>query len=231
MVPHGSRTHRGLNSVTPTEAQEGCIYWWAGIGWRGPRGRVSSMKGQTQKPELCVMSNDANRPPTRQQVIAALSQIIGLPLTAARRAADVRTFQFGTLRPIDRGSVGDFALHVQCPWRIEGPPGIVTGRLDLWEQVENNAPFDENWDYEKSPNLQDARLEQWLERHESALIVGSVDADEFGGAAISLGHVFVLRLFPAGTRGEDWRLFRPKTDAPHFVIIGGLVEPDGEGGA
>jgi hypothetical protein len=76
------------------------------------------------------MSQKANRIPTRQQVIVALSQIIGLPLTAARRAADMRTFQFGTLRPVDRGSVGDFALHVQCPWRIEGPDGIVTGRSD-----------------------------------------------------------------------------------------------------
>jgi len=177
------------------------------------------------------MSHDTNRPPTRQQVIAALSQIIGFPLTAVRRAADLRTFQFGTLRPVDRGSVGDFALHVQCPWRIEGQDGIVTGRLDLWEPVEDNAPFDEHWDHEKSPNLQDARLEEWLARNESSLVVKSVDADEFGGAVIGLGQSFVLRLFPAGTRGEDWRLFRPTTGAPHFVIIGGMVEPDGEAGA
>jgi hypothetical protein len=117
---------------------------------------------------------------TRQQVIAALSQIVGLPLTAARRAADMRTFQFGILRPVDRGSVGDFALHVQCPWRIDGPDGIVTGRLDLWEPVEDNAPFDENWDYEKSPNLQDARLERWLTENGGFVVVKGVDADEFG---------------------------------------------------
>ena len=171
------------------------------------------------------MSHDAKWPPTSQQVIAALSQIIGLPLTAARRAADMRTFQFGTLRAVDRGSVGDFALHVQCPWRIEGPNGIVTGRLDLWDPVEENAPFDENWDYEKSPNLQDARLERWLARSELSLVVKSVDADEFGGAAISFGQGFVLRLFPAGIRGEDWRLFQPKSDGPHLVISGGVVEP------
>lgn len=172
------------------------------------------------------MPGNASRSPVSQQVIAALSQIIGLPLTAARRAADMRMFQFGTLRPVDRGSIGDFALHVQCPWRIEGPEGIVTGRLDLWEPLEDNAQFDENWDYEKGPNLQDARVDQWLTRHESRLVVKSVEADEFGGAAISLDQGFVLRLFPAGTRGEDWRLFRPQTDAPHFVVAGGLIEPD-----
>jgi hypothetical protein len=164
----------------------------------------------------------------RQQLILALSQIVGLPLTAARRAADMQTFQFGPLRPVDRGSVGDFALHVQCPWRIEGPDGIVTGRLDLWEPVEENAPFNENWSYEESPNLQDARLERWLAECEGSLVVKSVDADEFGGASIRFDRGFVLRMFPAGTRGEDWRLFRPKTGTAHLVISGGRVEPEVE---
>lgn len=172
------------------------------------------------------MSLKGNQPATSQRLIAALSQIVGLPLTAARRAADMRTFQFGTLRPVDRDSVGDFALHVQCPWRIEGPEGILTGRLDLWEPLDGNAPFDENWDYEKSPNVQDARMDHWLAQNPMPLTVRAVDADEFGGAAITLDQGFVLRLFPAGTRGEDWRLFRPKTDAPHLVVSGGIVESD-----
>lgn len=120
------------------------------------------------------------------------------------------------------GLIGDFALHVQCPWRIERPDGIVTGRLDLWEPVTDNAPFDEDWDCEKGPNLRDALVKQWLAQHESVLVVTSVEADEFGGAAISFNQGFLLRLFPAGTRGEDWRLFRPKTDAPHFVVSGGF---------
>jgi hypothetical protein len=174
------------------------------------------------------MSLNANQRATRQRVIAGLSELIGLPLTAARRAADMRTFQFGILRRVDRGSVGDFALHVQCPWRIEGPVGIVTGRLDLWEPVEDDAPFDENRDYETSPNLQDARLQRWFEQDGASLVVQAVDADDFGGAAVNLGQGFVLRLFPAGTRGEDWRLFRPNTDAPHLVVSGGVVEIDEE---
>ena len=163
---------------------------------------------------------------TRKQVATTLSQIIGLPLTAARRAADMRTFQFGTLRAVERGSVGDFALHVQCPWRIEGPDGIVTGRLDLWESVEEDIPLEQNWNYEQSPNLQDTLVERWLAEHKGALVVQSVDADEFGGASISLSQDFVLRMFPAGARGEDWRLFRPNGDLPHLVISGGKVECD-----
>jgi hypothetical protein len=168
---------------------------------------------------------------TRPHLIAALSQLIGLPLTAARRAADMRTFQFGPLRPVGGGSVGDWALHVQCPWRIEGPDGIVTGRLDLWEPADENALVDEKWDYETAPNLQDARLEWWLMGPEASRVVRGVDADAFGSAALRFDHDFVLRLFPAGTRSEDWRLFRPKTGHPHLVIIGGAVEQHDEHGA
>lgn len=206
--------------------------------WAGPRRvgalfyslgrRARRVAGHTAPPVILPMPN---RPLTRQRVIAELSQIIGLPLTAARRAAGMRMFQFGTLRPVGSGSVGDYALHVQCPWRIEGPDGIVTGRLDLWEPVEENSPFDENWDYEKSPNHQDVRVEAWLASEKLFLVVKGVDADEYGGAAISFDNGFILRLFPAGTRGEDWRLLGPKTGCAHFVIFGGMVESDGEAGA
>ncbi len=164
---------------------------------------------------------------TQQQAIAALTQLIGLSLSAARRAADMRTLQFGTLCPVDRGSVGDFALHIQCPWRIEGLDGIMTGRSDLWEPVESGPDIDrEAWDYEKGPNLQDAQLEQLLAQHGQSLVVREVDANDFGDATVAFDGGYVLRLFPAGTRSEDWRLFRPATDDPHFVISGGKVESD-----
>ena len=78
------------------------------------------------------------------------------------------------------------------------------------------------------PTLQDARLKAWLAQNKLSLVVKTVDADEFGGASVSFDHGFLLRLFPAGTRGEDWRLFRPKTDAAHFVVSGGAPELDNE---
>ena len=159
---------------------------------------------------------------TRQQVISALSQLVGLPLAVARRAADMRVFHFGAMRAVERGSVGEFALHIHCPWRVEGPDGIVTGRSDLWEPAEESDP-DRSWDYEKSPNLQDVRIDAWLSGGASPVVV-AVDADDFGGAAILFDHGSMIRLFPAGTRGEDWRLFAPGTDAEHFVLTGGKVE-------
>jgi hypothetical protein len=68
-----------------------------------------------------------------------LSPLIGLRLSATHRAASMRMFDFGELQTVRsklRGkdrfrTVGQFALHVQCPWRIEGPDGLVTGLSDL----------------------------------------------------------------------------------------------------
>ena len=168
----------------------------------------------------------ANRQSTRQQVVAALSRIVCLPLTAAGRAADMRMFDFGHLRSAGNGFVIDYALHVQCAWRIESNEGIVTGRSDLWKPVDDHAPFDEDWDYDTSPNLQDNVVALWLTDNASSLVVQNVDADEFGGAAIGFDQGFSLRLFPAGTRSEDWRLFQPKTAAAHFVVSGGEIESD-----
>ena len=108
------------------------------------------------------------------EIRQALSQLVGLKLTAARRAADMRVFQFGELRPatnstlpsrenMPRGTIGEFALHIQCPWRIASHNKIITGRSDLWEPIEhpNGFLYDE-WDYERDGNLQDHLIERFM---------------------------------------------------------------------
>ena len=62
-----------------------------------------------------------------------------------------------------------------------------------------------------------------LARQGAGLVVAHIEADDWGGETIQFANCFVLRMFPAGTRGEDWRLFRPKTNTPHFVIAEGEV--------
>ena len=52
-----------------------------------------------------------------------VSELIGKAMWACGRAADMATFQFGGPRPVvdfygRPREVGEYALHVQCPWRI-----------------------------------------------------------------------------------------------------------------
>jgi hypothetical protein len=60
----------------------------------------------------------------------AFDVLIGLRLGIVRRAADMVVVHFGDIRPHPSGdgTIGDYALHVQCPWRFDGPLGTVTGR-------------------------------------------------------------------------------------------------------
>jgi hypothetical protein len=60
--------------------------------------------------------------------------------------------------------------------------------------------------------------------------VEGVDADDFGGAVLALSGGYRIVIFPAGSTGEDWRLFR-RSSRPHFVIAGGRIErtPDETG--
>ena len=71
-------------------------------------------------------------------------------------------------------------------------------------------------------------MAEWLGEGPSASppVVLAVRATPHGGAEIDLSDGCRLTLFPAGTVGEDWRLFRPGDDAPHFVVSGGRVEDD-----
>jgi hypothetical protein len=168
-------------------------------------------------------------------IIQQLHPLIGLPLSIVGRAADMRMFQFGAIQSDDESTFGQYALHVQCAWRIEGPDGIVTGRSDLWEPVEIGPEFDwDTWHYDKSENLQDRKIARLLEDHEpriqstglpiSHLVAERVEADIYGGATIHLSGIYRLRIFPAGSEGEDWRMLEPGQQTPHFVIAGGKIE-------
>jgi hypothetical protein len=155
----------------------------------------------------------------------ALRRLVGLRLSIARRAADMAVFHFGRVTELIDGSVGEVALHVQCPWRIRGPRGVVTGRSDLWEPL--LGPRRAGWDYERDGNVLDDRLWRLLGGYDkrtrsavndsSRLTVESVAADAVGGAAIRMSGGYHLELFPEASRGEEWRLFVPGSDH-HFVV-------------
>jgi hypothetical protein len=93
------------------------------------------------------------------KISQTLEHLMGLRLGVARRAADMRIFHLGHIQEVDGGTVGQYALHVQCPWRINGPQGIITGRSDLWEHIPGNSMPDD-WEPGINDNVQDVRLSE-----------------------------------------------------------------------
>jgi hypothetical protein len=163
-----------------------------------------------------------------------LQQLIGLKLSRMALAADMRTLQFGNTEARMRGGVvGQYALHVQCPWRLESDTGVITGSGDLYEPYEKGERQDESFDWEKGDSLQEGVLRELLKGYDenskqivnttNLLTVEAVQADSSGGFCLSLSGGYRFLVFPNSTRHEAWRLFRPSKDGDesnekHFVV-------------
>ncbi len=146
------------------------------------------------------MSDDSHMM-LEDRITEALSALKGLPLWRAHRALNMEVFAFGERRPSQKYKgedceVGDFSLHIQCPWRILGPDGIIVGSEDC------NYPEDENSDWQdydgEGPSLCEFRMAGWLQKYsKTPLKVERVEADSVGGFKLFLQRGFVLEAFPA----------------------------------
>src|ERR1700733_12332941 len=126
----------------------------------------------------------------KAEITQTLRRLLGLPLAIARNAGGMKNFQFGNIRPhpSGKGTVGDYALHVQCPWRIVGTEGVVTGSADSYEPAVIEGETDPA-DF-RTGNLQQVRLGALLGSFDEAtrswvnssgkLVVEDVIVGDFG---------------------------------------------------
>ena len=159
-----------------------------------------------------------------EKINKILQDIIGLPLTRTTRAANMECLKFGTLYLKDREgqtwNYGEFGLHLQCPWRLTNDKEIIVGSNDLYEQADETADYDENFNWEAFyANLRDVKLDKFISDNKH--IVKSAIADKFGGLQIVFDSNVVLTVFPVISSKADneyWRLLdnRDKTKN-HYV--------------
>jgi hypothetical protein len=156
----------------------------------------------------------------------AVGVLVGLPLWSLGRAADLAWFEFGSRRTVKgwKGKdkeVGDYALHVQCPWRIRLGNSIVVGRGDLFcTPEETTEPIPADFDWQKGNRFD--RIALGLFQNEShQFTVQAVEAGEAGSLAIVLEEGYQLEIFPHDSEANEyWRFFKPQTEEPHFVVSG-----------
>lgn len=156
-----------------------------------------------------------------------LEQLVGLEFTRTTRVGATECIKFGVLyRIVDRTGierqVGEFGIHLQCPWRIIKGNIIVVGYNDLSEQPDETAEYDEdfNWDVQGG-NLRDIKMATFL--NSGKYIVESVDADDFGGFELTFNDNIKLTVFPAlsskSIYSEYWRLLDNRNENEgHFVV-------------
>lgn len=162
----------------------------------------------------------------KQIIEEVLRNLVSLYLREIGRAGTVEWLIFATPIPLAGGESEqyiEYALHLQCPWRIVGPRGIVTGSTDYFHSAQ--APYkelpDSEWD-QPGASLHDTRVIAFLEQHSNhPIVVHSVWADDVGSIRLNMNDIYSIEVFPDDSlEGEHWRLFRPDAEISHFVVSG-----------
>jgi len=170
----------------------------------------------------------------QHQVESVTAPLVGMPLWDAGRAADLLWLAFGHRRTIQdfQGKpreVGEYALHVQCAWRFVQDETVLAGNRDFYYPRGYKDPKDEiprgfNWDVQGA-NRCDEALAALFADGARQYVVMRVQPGQAGELALLLEGGLTLQIFPNDSLvGEHWRLFRPGSDAPHWVYIGNGLE-------
>ena len=161
----------------------------------------------------------------KEKIKTTLAQTVGLQLTRTTRAANMECLKFGTHLSDDKDdgplNIGEFGIHLQCPWRITKGKNILVGSYDVYEQADQGVKYDPNFNWDRpNVNLRDKKINELIETNK--LSVEKIETDDFGGFEIVFNDDIKLTTFPVTSlKDEYWRLLdnRP-TKAKHFVIGG-----------
>jgi hypothetical protein len=141
-----------------------------------------------------------------ERVTGHLACLLGKPLWGCGRAADLLWLQFGerhvalSLRGRTH-EVGEYALHIQCAWRIACQHGVVSAS-DLM-----------------SAGRIDSALSAFVNEHCPALVENIV-GDDRGRFSMSLAGGCTVHVLPQVDSEEQWRLLQPGKDVRHVVLEG-----------
>lgn len=157
----------------------------------------------------------------KDEVKEALSVLVGKPLWASGHSAGLEWFQFGLRREVTgiRGNVkdvGEYALHVQCAWRITRQDRVVAASGDLHEASEQDSG-----ESQRTLTRLDDRLQQLFKADTVQFAVERIEVRDAGAFSITLADGFALDVLPDdSTDDEQWRLFKPYSEGDHFVVTG-----------
>jgi hypothetical protein len=173
----------------------------------------------------------------KEEIEQTLKVLVGMPLWGSHRAADLQVFKFGEQipsmtratkqRPAKPVVIGEYTLHLQCPWHISQGATIVVGSGDLYYAAGDDPYKDhEDFDWDEQPSRRDERIAALVAAWANdPPVVESVESDMVGSLHISLTQQYVLDVFPSDSlEGEHWRLLPNSPKRDHFVVTGRGIE-------
>jgi|SRR6478735_303055 len=169
----------------------------------------------------------------REAIRSQIGKLIGLNLRYTGRASNLFWLGFGEMISVTRRGkteeLAEYALDIQCSWRITKDNKILVGSRDFYSPRtgwnEENDDFD--WDVQGN-NRFDERIESFIENAKEHVTVERVEPDEIGGLKIFLSQGYLLEVFPDTSEDDEysefWRFFNRRENSPHFVVTGNGIE-------
>ena len=169
----------------------------------------------------------------KQDHETALKVLLGLRLQEIGRAADMLWMAFGELRTMttrtgQQREVGEWALHLQTPWRFSVGSTLLVGAKDIYTNWETGQ-FGEYLEigdsrFDRLANILNQRLKNM------AHCTRSIACDGLGGFRLAFDDDLSFDAFSDMSHdhpeNELWRLFEPATEKHHFVVqTSGSVRP------
>jgi hypothetical protein len=168
----------------------------------------------------------------KEVIISELGKLVGLKLQYAGRASNLLWMGFGDIvKIIRRGrteETAEYALNIQCSWRISLGNKIVVASRDFYSPSSewDGDIEDFNWDI-RGNNRFDERIKTFI-KDNGQIKVLQINSDEVGGLNVFLSGGSKLEVFPDSSeddeQSEHWRFFNRKENSPHFIVTGNGIE-------
>ena len=164
-----------------------------------------------------------------------LNALIGLPLCAAAREADMLLLSFG-----GEGLETQLTLRIQCYYRMMEQGGVILARNDVYQPAEGMWQMWEQMGYEHDYIPEDFRsdepganrLDECLERLNadlSGMKIETVMLNHLGDVTLCFACGATLNVLSDTSGGEEcWRLIDEMDETDDLVVYGDgaeLVEP------
>ncbi len=169
--------------------------------------------------------NDAD---VRAQIFA--DKLRGLPLWDAGRAANLIWFEFGARKTVTKHTrneqqvVGEWALHVQCAWRLTGPSGIEVAYQDIYYPASSEGKVDLgefDWDRQGKNRCDEKLAKIWATDNQGRFTVTNAVVGRNGFLTLELTDGWLLEVFPHSSGPQEaWRLFQPYAETEEMIFCG-----------
>lgn len=156
------------------------------------------------------------------ELISEIIKIQNEPMFNLGRAADLLWIHFGKKIVVKnhRGvevEKGEYAIHLQCPWRFVENSKLILGSRDIYVPREGIQDSEFNWDT-FGMSIFDEKVKTFLEEL-TPIVVSNVTVDEIGTLKIQFENGLVFEAFPESSQiSEYWRFINNKTKE-HTVVF------------